>query len=208
MKNKSMLIAGLGILAAIVVGYLLIGGKDSNPELAIDTAALENSYRLEFDGVEDGENISGTFDIDKDGNVSANVSGAGQEIGYISLDGVTYFQNPEDGQWYYYSSDSSASQAFDVSDFSISEEDIAEITDDETVVYIGEQECTAGKCNVWQDTDESTDETTAVKIEVGTNRLSDVSITNNKTGEVNTITYTYPDNISIVAPEGATQIGL
>ena len=177
-------------------------------QLGINTVALEGAYQLDISGTEDGEELSGTILLDGNGNFSTEVTTEGQTVGFVLLDGVTYVQNPADQSWVSYPADSAAAPSLDVEDLSISDEDLEEINSDTTIEDLGEQECSLGTCRVYQDVDSEDNETAIVKVEVGTGRLAEIVITDNESGDENRITYSYPENVNIVAPEGATEFDL
>lgn len=173
--------------------------------LNINTAALNGAYRLLVTSNDGGVSLNGTFELDGNGNVSTVVTQDGQQSGFIILDDVTYIQNPEDGSWIFYPAGAQAAPSIDVNDLALSDDDINEINNDSSVEDLGEQPCAAGTCRVYRDIDEEQNETALVKIDVSNNRLSEVELTNNTTGEVTMITYEYPGEIIITAPEGATE---
>jgi hypothetical protein len=176
--------------------------------LGLNTAALQGAYQLMVTSNEDGQDLEGTFLLDGNGNVSTMVTVDGQSSGLISLDGVTYFQNPESGEWFFYPAGSASAPTFDLDDLAISNDDIDEISNDSTVEDLGEMPCSLGTCRVWSSVDPVDDETSVVKVQKDTGLLSDVELTNNATGEVTTIMYQYPGDVSITAPEGATEFEL
>lgn len=180
----------------------------SNNLLDIDTAALTGAYRLEISSTGGEDSLSGTFDVDGNGNVSTLITTNGQKSAYIYLDGVTYVQNPQDQSWISYPSGSAAAPSFNVDDLALSDDDINEISSDTTIEELGEQPCVTGTCRVYRDVDAEENQTAVVKIDVATKRLVEVVVTDNTTNEVTTIVYSYPNDISIKAPEGAVEFNI
>lgn len=173
-------------------------------QLGINTAALNGAYQLDIQSNEGGEELSGTFLLDGNGNFSSEVMQDGQTVGFVYLDGVTYVQNPSDQSWFAYPAGSTAAPSFDVDDLALSDDDIEEINSDQNVESLGEEACSLGTCRVYQDTDEITGEVAVVKVDTATGRLAEISLTNQEGTETSTIMYSYPETIEIVAPEGAT----
>ena len=225
MNNK---IIGI-VLAGLIIGggvlFTVMGGDDdtaSNNQsseqaadasdnsataniLNIDTAALTGSYRLNISSNDGGQQLEGVFELDGNGNIRTDITVDGQRSGFVQIDGNTYVQNPEDGSWVLYPANSPAAPSVNIDELALSNEDINEITDDTTIEELGEQPCDAGTCRVYRDTDETTMEVALIKIDVATNRISEVELSVEETGTKTTLIYTYPDDISIVAPEGATE---
>ncbi len=219
----------LGIVVAVLVllgagAFFVLGGDDDNGNndssqtsddqngdagnidnaLGLDTAALDGPFQLTVSGTQDGEAINVGFLVDGNGNYSSEVTSGGQTAGIIYLDGVTYLQDPTSGEWLSYPADSQSAPSFDPSEFALSDSDVNELTTESTIEDLGEQPCSTGTCRVWREAPGLENETALVKIDTATNRLVEVEVTNNDTDEVTSIMYSYPGEVTIEAPEGAT----
>lgn len=214
-KVIGIVVAGL-ILVGAGAFVLTSGDDDASSEttaseestansLGIDTEALEGDFELSVEGVDNGQPISVLFRVDDDGNYSADVTNAGETASVVFVGGITYLRNPGTDQWVSYPVDSVAAPSFDPGEFALDNDEVDELTNESDIEDLGEQACETGTCRVWRENpDEDGDnETAIIKIDTQTSRLVSVEVTNNDTQEVSTISYSYPGDIVIEAPEGA-----
>lgn len=212
------------IIAAIIVGALVIGGgaffllggdsddagtsdastSQGDNELGLDTQSLEGNFVITASGMQTGVALSVEFKIDENGNYSSEFE-SDNEIAQIRfVDGVTYVYDAAGDAWYSYPEGSTAAPSLDPSSFGLNDDEIAELSQNSTLEELGEEDCTAGTCRVWRDVDTVEGETSIVKIDKETNRLSEVIVTGNDNDDELTIIYTYPDDITIEVPDNAT----
>ncbi len=206
------------LIGIIVAAIVLIGGavafwqfQNDEPELAQEATengitqeeaaqlrlVAENMAGASYSATITGETPEGSLEsvleFDGEGNYSFSAEQEGQSIQFIvtgdaayTCEGEQCFEFPR--------GEGDEMFSFDIDEFTYEEEDLTEFA--ERASFVGEEECPAGTCDVWEIVDET--ETTRLYIDTSNNLVSQATGSGVE-GEF-TIVYDYRD-VTITPPE-------
>lgn len=177
-----------------------------NP-LGLDASEIVGPYRVNIETTDaDGTSSSGYIEFDADGNTKTSITTDGQENTIIVYEGTTYAKNPETDSWIQYPQSNNESNDSDELNVGLSQEDVDAINDTD-IVDKGTGSCSAGTCRIYESTDPENGDTSVIKVDQATNRLSDVEVTSTD-GEISKISYDYNADVNLSAPEDAIEFSV
>lgn len=195
----------IGLVAVIVVFGFLDFGRSSNETitdnvLGLDVSVLSGAYRLTISSDRLDGGTGGVFELDGKGNLRSVITSDGQTASLVMLNDEIYLQDPSTQEWTTYKKGAEGAPSVDVNDLGFNQSDLDEINND-NLASLGEQDCAAGICRAYQSTDVAQGEISVLKVDTATNRLSEVVVTSEESGEVTTILFEYVE-VVIEIPEG------
>ncbi len=180
------------------------GTADTANPFGLDVSSLAGAYRITVVSNENGAKTTAVVDKDDQGNSRITSDGSGNSVTILIVDGSTYLQN-DNGGWTKFPAGNSTPNVSSTSR-GFSAQDIKDLETQATIVSQGTGSCTAGSCRIFQSTDNGSGEVVILKVDMQTNRLSDMTITSSS-GSTTTVTYDFTTPIEITAPEGAVEFG-
>ncbi len=165
-------------------------GETFNPKITADMAFVAT-----ISGTSDGvESLAGTIESDGKGNTHFSGTQAGETAEYFVLaDGSYIFC--QDGTCY----KTPTASGEEPDDYNFRQEDIDKFK--ATAVHLGEEDCPAGKCDVWQVNDDGTD--TKIYISKSNQYVSQVIGTQD--GDTFKIVYDFKD-VTVTPPTDVQDI--
>lgn len=177
------------------------GTKKSTSSSAFDAVATAGqSFRLTISNEgTDGKKTRAVMEADaKTGAVRYKATGTDEAMSFVYTKDAYYMCLAEDN-CYKYALGQGSGAAFDPSSYQYDESKLSSFKTSSTA--LGEEDCPAGRCDVWKITTNGTD--AKVYIDTKTKRVSQVVSTVN--GNISTAAYEYTD-VTVAIPANAKEI--